>query len=65
MRRFDKYFSRVDSMLLKHVPKLYKLFKNLGISNFGPAPPCYDPRKKRSYSTWTWRKMESGVWHQG
>jgi len=62
----DKYFSRIDSMLLKHVPQLYQLFRNLDISSFGVAPPCYDPHKKRSFSTWTWRKMEDGgVWHQG
>lgn len=28
---FDKYFERLDLMVLKHIPKIYKLFKSLRI----------------------------------
>ena len=52
-------------MMLKHVPKAYKLWKSFGIRNYGAAPHCYDIHKGRTFSTWTWRKMETGIWHQG
>ena len=59
----ERFFERLDSMMLKHVPKIYKFFKSLNINNFGVAPPSYDPLKKRTFSSWHWRRMESGVFH--
>jgi hypothetical protein len=61
----EKCFERIDYMVMKHVPKAYKLFKSLQIKNFGEAPSCYDADKKRNYTRWAWTKMEEGegVWY--
>lgn len=46
---FEKYFERIDYMIMKHVPKAYKLFKSLAIKNFGVPPSVHDFKKPRTF----------------
>ena len=58
---FSKYFEKVDTMMLKHLPKIYRFYKDLQIKQFGLPPPCYNAFAARSFSTW--RKIESGGYY--
>jgi len=60
---YERFFDRLDSMMLKHVPKIYKFYKSLNIKNFGLAPSSYDPLKQRTFSSWHWRKIDSGLFY--
>ena len=60
---FSRYFQRLDFMVHKHIPKIYQLFKSLGIKNFGQPPPSFDPLKKRGFTTW--RKIQELGYYQG
>ena len=60
---FGRYFEKMDYMVHKWTPKIYKLFKSLKIKQFGPAPPCYKPLASRSFTTF--RKIEIGGYYQG
>jgi hypothetical protein len=60
---FARYFEKMDFMCHKYTPKIYKLFKNLNIKQFGPASTCYKPHASRGFTTW--RKIEIGGYYQG
>jgi len=38
---FGKYFDKLDTMLRKHLPKMWRNFKSLEIKSFGVPPPCF------------------------
>ena len=60
---FLRYFDKIDSMVLKHLPKIYKLYKGLNIQQFGQVPPCYKALGNRGFTSW--RKIEIGGYYQG
>ena len=51
-------------MVGKHLPKLSRKFKSLGITSFGEAPASYKPNAERRFSTWTYGKVEKNCYYQ-
>ena len=61
---YSKFFEKLDYMIHKHLTKIYRSFKKLGIVNFGVPPRSIGPQKQFCGFT-AWRRMENGGYYQG